>query len=134
LFIDKHYFRFSTENWSPVQYIYHHVSQRHLFGCYRDADVGLITPLRDGMNLVAKEFVACRVNSPGVLVLSPFAGAGRQLKEALIANPYDIGAVANALHVALGMPEAERKIRCAIHDITAYVKIKKMKMKKLYFL
>ena len=82
-----------------------------LAGFYRDADVGFVTPLRDGMNLVAKEFVACRVEEPGVLVLSPFAGAGEMMQEALRVNPYEIGNVAKVLHSALAMPKDEREVR-----------------------
>ena len=67
-------------------------------GFYRDADVGLVTPLRDGMNLVAKEFAACRVEKPGVLILSPFAGAGEMMHEALSVNPYEISNVASVLN------------------------------------
>ena len=78
---------------------------------YRDSDVGVITPLRDGMNLVAKEYVACQVKEPGVLVLSPFAGAGEMMHEALRVNPYEIGNVANVLHRALSMPKDEREVR-----------------------
>ena len=78
---------------------------------YRDSDVGFITPLRDGMNLVAKEYVACQVKEPGVLVLSPFAGAGEMMHEALRVNPYEIGNVANVLHRALSMPKDEREVR-----------------------
>jgi trehalose 6-phosphate synthase/phosphatase len=63
------------------------------------------------MNLVAKEFVACRVSSPGVLVLSPFAGAGGTMQEALSVNPYEVGNVARVLHRALKMPEEEREVR-----------------------
>ena len=67
--------RFSTPAWSPIKYIFGSVNQQDLAAYYRDADVALITPLRDGMNLVAKEFVACQSDeNPGVLVLSPFAG------------------------------------------------------------
>lgn len=73
--------RFSTAQWSPIRYIYGCLPQSALAGFYRDADVALITPLRDGMNLVAKEFVACRTKEPGVLVLSPFAGAGEMMNE-----------------------------------------------------
>ena len=86
-------------------------SKNELAGFYRDADVGFVTPLRDGMNLVAKEFVACRVREPGVLVLSPFAGAGEMMHEALKVNPYEIGNVANVLHRALTMPREEREVR-----------------------
>lgn len=63
--------RFSTPDWSPIRYIYGCVNQSELSGFYRDADIALVTPLRDGMNLVAKEFVACQVEEPGVLILSP---------------------------------------------------------------
>ena len=70
--------------WSPIRYIFGCVAQDQLAAFYRDARVGLITPLRDGMNLVAKEFVACQPEQdPGVLILSPFAGAGGLMQEAL---------------------------------------------------
>jgi len=78
---------------------------------YRDASVALVTPLRDGMNLVAKEFVACQTGDPGVLILSPFAGAGEMMHEALLCNPYEIEEVAEALHTALQMPLEERAMR-----------------------
>src|SRR5688500_8657829 len=71
----------------------------------------LVTPLRDGMNLVAKEFVATRVDEDGVLVLSEFAGAADELGDALIVNPYDIDAVAEAIEHALAMPPEERRTR-----------------------
>lgn len=103
--------RFSTPHWSPIRYIYGCIAQKELAGFYRDADVALVTPLRDGMNLVAKEFVACRVDEPGVLILSPFAGAGEMMHEALRVNPYEIGNVANVLHRALSMPPDEREVR-----------------------
>lgn len=76
--------KFSTAYWSPIRYIYGSLSHSQLAGIYRDSDVGLITPLRDGMNLVAKEFVACRTRKPGVLILSPFAGAGEMMKEVCV--------------------------------------------------
>ena len=76
--------QFSTPAWSPIRYIFGCVKQDELAAFYRDARVGLITPLRDGMNLVAKEFVACQPEQdPGVLILSPFAGAGGLMQEAL---------------------------------------------------
>ena len=76
--------QFSTPAWSPIRYIFGCVKQDELAAFYRDATVGLITPLRDGMNLVAKEFVACQPEQdPGVLILSPFAGAGGLMQEAL---------------------------------------------------
>ena len=103
--------RFSNSMWSPIVYIYGMVPHAELAGLYRDAEIGLITPFRDGMNLVAKEFVACRVERPGVLILSPFAGAGEQLKEALLVNPYEETNVAAALHRALTMDEREKTSR-----------------------
>jgi len=103
--------RFSTASWSPIRYIYGCIAQSDLAGFYRDADVALVTPLRDGMNLVAKEFVACRTRQPGVLILSPFAGAGEMMHEALLVNPYEVGTVAAVLARALRMPADEREVR-----------------------
>ncbi|KAG8232577.1 hypothetical protein J437_LFUL012953 [Ladona fulva] len=103
--------RFTTPNWSPIRYIYGCVGQEELAAFYRDAAVALVTPLRDGMNLVAKEFVACRVKDPGVLIVSPFAGAGETMLEALVVNPYEINDAASVLHRALTMPEDERQVR-----------------------
>lgn len=80
------------------RYIYGCVSQDELAAFYRDAAVALVTPLRDGMNLVAKEFVACQINKPGVLIVSPFAGAGEMMHEALICNPYEIDEAAEVIH------------------------------------
>ena len=91
--------RFTTYNWSPIKYIYGCVDQARLVAFYRDAAVALVTPLRDGMNLVAKEFVACQINNdPGVLIVSPFAGAGEMMHEALICNPYEIHEAAEVIH------------------------------------
>uniref|UniRef100_A0A0A1XDM0 Alpha,alpha-trehalose-phosphate synthase [UDP-forming] A n=3 Tax=Zeugodacus cucurbitae TaxID=28588 RepID=A0A0A1XDM0_ZEUCU len=104
--------RFTTANWAPIRYIYDYVAQDDLAALYRDAAVCLVTPLRDGMNLVAKEFVACQINaSPGVLVISPFAGAGEMMHEALLCNPYEVHAAAEVIHRALTMPEDERILR-----------------------
>ncbi|GIW42577.1 MAG: bifunctional alpha,alpha-trehalose-phosphate synthase (UDP-forming)/trehalose-phosphatase [Candidatus Binatia bacterium] len=103
--------RFATATWSPVRYLYRSVSAERLAALYRDADVALVTPLRDGMNLVAKEFVACQVSHPGVLVLSYLAGSAETMHEAIQVNPYDIDATAEALHRALTMDEAERRSR-----------------------
>ncbi|GLV40015.1 Trehalose-6-phosphate synthase 1 [Carabus blaptoides fortunei] len=105
--------RFTTPNWSPIRYIYGYVSQDELAAFYRDAAVCLVTPLRDGMNLVAKEFVACQINKPpsGVLIVSPFAGAGEMMHEALLCNPYEMDAAAEVIHRALTMPEDERTLR-----------------------
>ncbi|KAG7306371.1 hypothetical protein JYU34_008996 [Plutella xylostella] len=104
--------RFTTPNWSPIRYIYGCVGQEELAAFYRDSSVALVTPLRDGMNLVAKEFVACQIKKPpGVLILSPFAGAGEMMHEALICNPYELDDAAEVIHRALIMPEDERIVR-----------------------
>ncbi len=103
--------RFATSTWSPIRYLYRSVGQERLAGLYRDADVALITPLRDGMNLVAKEFVASQVDRPGVLVLSRLAGAAETMHEAIQVNPYDLDGMAASLHRALTMDEDERRER-----------------------
>jgi trehalose 6-phosphate synthase len=96
-------------DWMPVRYIHRTVARHRLPGLYRAARVGLVTPLRDGMNLVAKEYVVAQdPEDPGVLVLSRFAGAAEQLKEALMVNPYDEHGTAEVIQQALQMPLAER--------------------------
>jgi trehalose 6-phosphate synthase/phosphatase len=105
--------RFATAYWSPIRYLYRSFTQRQLAAVYRDADVALVTPLRDGMNLVAKEYVACQVDEPGVLILSRLAGSADTMREALLVNPVDIDGTAEALHRALTMEEAERRSRVA---------------------
>ena len=102
-------------DWMPVRYIHRTVARRRLPGLYRAARVGLVTPLRDGMNLVAKEFVAAQdAADPGVLVLSRFAGAAEQLgDDALLVNPYDTQGTADAIQQALRMPLDERRARHA---------------------
>lgn len=95
----------------PVHLLHQGVPFEELVALYRAADVMLVTPLRDGMNLVAKEFCATRVEDDGVLVLSEFAGAAVSLREAVLVNPYDIGAMAEAIHRALCMPASERGTR-----------------------
>jgi trehalose 6-phosphate synthase/phosphatase len=96
---------------TPIHYVHRSVSTRQLVALYAAADVMLVTPLRDGMNLVAKEFVASRVDEDGVLVLSEFAGAAAELQGAVIVNPYDVNAVAESLHNVLSMPAGERRTR-----------------------
>lgn len=96
-------------DWTPLRYINRGYTRYALAGIYRLARVGLVTPLRDGMNLVAKEFVAAQsTQDPGVLVLSQFAGAAEHADGAIVVNPYDIQGVANAIHDALRMPHDER--------------------------
>jgi trehalose 6-phosphate synthase len=99
-------------DWVPLRYVARSYKQSVVAGFYRLARVGLVTPLRDGMNLVAKEFIAAQApEDPGVLVLSEFAGAAEQMADALLVNPYDPVGVADALAVALRMPLAERRQR-----------------------
>ncbi len=103
---------FGNLDWMPVRYIHRTVARKRLPGLCRAARVGLVTPLRDGMNLVAKEFIAAQEHDdPGVLVLSRFAGAAEQLKEALLVNPYDTHGTAQAIQRALHMPLEERQER-----------------------
>ena len=102
---------YSTPAWTPIHYLHRSMEDVDLFALYRAADVMLVTPLRDGMNLVAKEFVAARSDEGGVLVLSEFAGAADQLTDALIVNPYDVDGVADAIHQALVMDGSERRRR-----------------------
>ncbi|MGE4240305.1 alpha,alpha-trehalose-phosphate synthase (UDP-forming) [Ramlibacter sp.] len=103
---------FGDLDWMPVRYIHRTVARARLPGLYRASRVGLVTPLRDGMNLVAKEYlVAQNPEDPGVLVLSRFAGAAEQLREALLVNPYDVEGTAAAIQLALAMPLEERRER-----------------------
>lgn len=98
--------------WTPIRYIHRAVPRARLAGLYRQAAVGLVTPLADGMNLVAKEYVAAQnIEDPGVLVLSDFAGAAEQMEDALLVNPFDLDQVAEALARALKMPKGERRAR-----------------------
>lgn len=104
--------QFSDTDWTPVRYLNRDFSHKTLSGFLRIANVGVVTPVRDGMNLVAKEFVAAQdPEDPGALVLSSLAGAARELSGALLINPYDKTAVALALQQALAMPLAERRER-----------------------
>ncbi len=104
--------KYAEFDWVPIRYLNKTFSRNTLAGFYRMARIGLVTPLRDGMNLVAKEYVAAQDgNDPGVLVLSRFAGAARELEGALIVNPFDVEAMAEALHRALAMPLEERQKR-----------------------
>jgi len=96
---------------APIHYLYKPLSPEELVASYRAADVMVVTPLRDGMNLVAKEYVASRTDGDGVLVLSELAGAASELGEALTVNPYDVESLAASLDRALSMPELERRER-----------------------
>ena len=104
--------RYAELDWTPIRYIHRQYERPVLAALFREAHVGLVTPLRDGMNLVAKEYVSAQdPDDPGVLVLSQFAGAARELTAALIVNPLDIDGMADALATALEMPLDERKAR-----------------------
>ena len=120
--------QYAEPDWVPIRYINRSFQQATLAGYYRVAQIGLVTPLRDGMNLVAKEFVAAQsADDPGVLVLSRFAGAANELTGALIVNPHDVDDTADAIEQALAMPLEERRARwqamfdhLAQHDIAAW--------------
>ncbi len=107
---------FSGADWTPVYHLYRSYSQEVLAAFYREADVCLVTPLCDGMNLIAKEYIASQTSDPGVLILSRFCGAAEELREALIINPYDVGMTADAVKRALEMPLDERRARLRVLD------------------
>src|SRR5436853_1532027 len=120
--------RFSERGWSPIRYLVRSLPPAELVALYRQADVALVTPLRDGMNLVAKEYVAAQLDDDGVLILSEMAGAADELQEALLVNPFDVDEVAEALHRALQMPRDERRARMSAlrhrvraNDVRAWV-------------
>jgi alpha,alpha-trehalose-phosphate synthase [UDP-forming] len=107
--------QFAGVGWLPITYLYRSLSHEDLVAFYRAADVAVITPLRDGMNLVAKEFCASRNDERGVLVLSEFAGAAEELKDgALLANPYDVAQLSEAMKRALTMPASEAMERMRV--------------------
>jgi trehalose 6-phosphate synthase len=104
--------KYADFNWTPIRYIHRSVARTQLAGLFRASQVGFVTPLRDGMNLVAKEYVAAQdEEDPGVLVLSQFAGAAEEMQEALIVNPYDVEDMAEKLFQGLAMPLEERRRR-----------------------
>ena len=121
--------QFTRSGWVPIHYIFRSMNRRELLAHYRTSEIALITPLKDGMNLVAKEYCASNLEENGVLILSEFAGAAAQLQgKALLVNPYDIEGMANAIFEAYNMPQAERrsrmkKMRASIqkNDIYAWV-------------
>jgi len=116
--------RFTANGRSPLVYLYTSFDHEQLAAYYRAADVALVTPLRDGMNLVAKEYVAAQNGGDGVLVLSEFAGAAHELIEAVQVNPWEPDAVAHGIATALTMPVDERRRRMSallervrVHDV-----------------
>jgi trehalose 6-phosphate synthase len=120
--------RFAATDWVPIRYLNKGIARKPLMGFFRNASVGLVTPVRDGMNLVAKEFMAAQdPEDPGMLVLSSLAGAARELTDAVIVNPYDRDDVADGIATAINMPVEERRERHASmmailrkNDITAW--------------
>ena len=105
--------RFGSIDWTPIRYLYRHLSFEELVLLYKNSEVALVTPLRDGLNLIAKEYVAARNDERGVLILSEMAGAAKELLEALIVNPNSKEEVTEAMSRALAMSEAEQRSRMA---------------------
>ncbi|MGB0254546.1 MAG: bifunctional alpha,alpha-trehalose-phosphate synthase (UDP-forming)/trehalose-phosphatase [Flavobacteriaceae bacterium] len=103
--------KYATVNWTPIWYYYRAMDFNELIDLYMTSDVAMITPVRDGMNLVAKEFVATRVSGDGVLILSEMAGASKELHEAVLVNPFDLNAMAKSIREAIVMPLEEQKKR-----------------------
>ncbi|MFQ5682604.1 MAG: trehalose-6-phosphate synthase [Candidatus Binatia bacterium] len=103
--------RFSTRKWVPLLYLYKALPMEELVTYYSAADLALITPLRDGMNLVAEEYIAARIRGDGCLILSEFAGAAELLTDAVVVNPYNLEELADSIHVCLSMEEAEKQDR-----------------------
>lgn len=105
--------RFSTFGWQPIQHFYRSFPPPMLSALYKAADVALVTPMRDGMNLVSKEYIASKLDQKGVLILSELAGASRELSDAVMVNPHDIWDFADKIYQSLNMPEDEQKRRMA---------------------
>lgn len=108
---DRINWRFQTKRWKPIVFLKKHHSHAEIQPFYETADLCMVTSLHDGMNLVAKEYIGARENESGVLILSQFTGASRELQDALIVNPYDIDQMAQAIRVALEMKPDEQKAR-----------------------
>jgi trehalose 6-phosphate synthase len=109
--VERINWRFQASKWKPIVFLSRQHSHKEIEPWYRAADLCLVTSLHDGMNLVAKEFLAARADERGVLILSRFTGAARELHDALLVNPYDIDQTAEAIHVALEMEPEERQLR-----------------------
>lgn len=116
--------RFSEEGWTPIHYYSRAFPRQRLAAYYLSADIALLTPLRDGLNLIAKEYVACKPDGNGTLILSEFAGAAEEMEDALIVNPYNVDEVAQKLKIAAEMSSEERRRRmhllrehASAHDI-----------------
>jgi trehalose 6-phosphate synthase len=123
--VERINWRFRTETWRPIVFLKAHHTHEAIEPFYKSSDLCMVTSLHDGMNLVAKEFVAARDDEDGVLILSQFAGASRELKDAVIVNPYDIEQMADAICLSLRMPSAERcarmgRMRATIQEYNIY--------------
>ncbi len=140
---------YSDIDWNPIQYFYRSLPLESLSAFYRMANVALVTPMRDGMNLVCKEYVASKLDQKGVLILSEMAGASKELSDALLINPNDVNKIVEAMYEAMTMPEEEQQThmqamqetlrRYNIHhwvsmfmDRLSYVKIKQMSLETSY--
>jgi len=117
---DRINWRFQTSHWKPIVYLNRHHTHQEIQRYFKAADLCLVTSLHDGMNLVAKEFIATRDDDQGALILSQFAGASHELRDALIVNPYDTEQLADAMHFALVMDPSERSAR--MHRLRQVVK------------
>jgi trehalose 6-phosphate synthase len=123
--VDKINWKWSTDSWRPIVYLKQQHSPPQMMALHRLADFCMVSSLDDGMNLVAKEFVASRLDEDGVLILSRFTGAARELTSAVLVNPFAVDEVAEAIHQALAMPEDERrkrmqKMRTVVADNNIY--------------
>ncbi len=123
--VEKINWRFQTKKWKPILFLKAHHSHKTIAPFYKAADVCMVTSLHDGMNLVAKEFVAARADEDGALILSQFTGASRELKDAIVVNPYDIEEMAEAIAFSLKMEPAERsgrmkRMRATIREYNIY--------------
>jgi trehalose 6-phosphate synthase/phosphatase len=103
--------RYRTIDWNPINYFYRSLPIEELSALYAHSEVCMVTPMRDGMNLVSKEYVASRINETGVLILSEMAGASKELVDAIIVNPSNVDSVTEAIKIALEMPESEQRRR-----------------------
>jgi len=118
--VDRINWSFQAKNWKPIVFLKAHHTHETIGEYYRAADICMVTSLHDGMNLVSKEFIATRTDGDGVLILSQFAGASRELPDALIVNPYDIEEMAETIHRAITMDKSERRER--MRELRAVVK------------
>jgi trehalose 6-phosphate synthase len=117
---DRINWRFQSDRWKPIVFLKRRHSHDEIAAYYRVADLCMVTSLHDGMNLVAKEFLAARRDERGVLILSQFTGAARELRDALLVNPYDIDQSAEAIRVALEMEPEDKQLR--IHRMRRTIK------------